>query len=528
MKKSFKSLLSIILCVCMLVPTFVFTSSAASLGQVTNLKASENTSSSIKLTWSAVSGAKGYRVYLFNSKDGKWEFEKSTASTSTTISDLTSAKSYKFRVRAYKGTTTKTYGDYSAAVATATAPVKVKNLAASSIKTTSLNLSWSAVSRATGYRIYVYDNNKAAWAKVGSTTKTSTSITGLTPSVKYKFKVRAFYNNGTKDYDGAYSDVLTVAAKKEAYTVPATPTNLKVKADTSNKRINISWTASEGATGYQVEYYDFGTGEWKAVALTAKTSYKYSVKYTGEYRFRVSAYVTANGRNYYSAPTASKSAEYTASGDPTDESLSTLERFGILGYMYDADAGCFYNTVDAVHRVAGFSPVYDIFGPVAICFYDTVRLDLTYNKLDWRIQLWKGQYGWCFIGGEAGVYTRRAGSVNVADFYACASDSNMLKMSMVIYNYGQKLFTRPYGYYWWCTGYVFGVNPGALGSVVGSPDTSALKMILRITLKDKTMTDLFVKALQKENFKNGSNYLNSDSYRRAYIVSGNEVFLKWI
>lgn len=606
MKKVFKTTLSIFLCVCMLIPSFVFFSSAATVGQVTNLTASANAPTSITLKWSAVSGASGYRIYIYNASSGKWIYEKSTAKTTTKITDLTSAKSYKFRVRAYKGKDSKTFGAYSAAVDTATTPTKVLNFKASGNTTTTLTLSWSKVNRATGYRIYVYDAASKTWKKCHTTTATSTKVSSLSAGQQYKFKIYAYYNNGTKDFAGPYSDVLTTAAapakttglsvigsnknsvtfawnktngatkyqlfkyvnnawtkvatttkltatvsatttaakyKVRALTVisdvtlygaysdtvtaaatavavspknPAAPTNLNLSADTANKKINISWTPASGVTGYQVEMYDYSDGTWKVIATTSATSYKYPAAATGYYYIRVRSYINYNSKTYYSEYTPIGSIEYTAPGNAQDTELSDLERYGILGYMYDAKEGCFYNTVDAIHRVAGFSPVYDIFGPVAICFYDTVRIDFTYNKLDWRVQLWKGQYGWCFIGGEAGVYTRPAG-VNVADWYASASNDNMLLMSMVVYQNGRKLFTRPYGYYWWCTGYVFGINPGALGSIVGSADTSALTMLLRITLRDQTMTSLFCKALDKAGFKSGS----------EYVVSNNDVILTW-
>lgn len=603
MKRVLKSLVSIILCVCVMMPALSLCSFAAKLGQVKNLKATSNAATSISLKWDKVSGATGYRVYMYNSSQKKWVYEKSTSKTTVTVSDLTSAKAYKFRVRAYKGSKTKTFGSYSASVATATTPTQLKNLKASGITEISLTLSWSKVSRATGYRLYVYDASASSWKKIGNTTATKCKISGLTAGKTYKFKAYAYFNNGTKDFAGKYSSILTVASKPgkvsnltvmsntqnsitlawnkvnganqyqvykytgdtwkkvstvktnsctlsatkkaEKYKVRAcvvlsdstvygdysstisasaaeavstkvtAPKNLALSANTSRKCIDMSWTPSSGATGYQIEVYDYDSALWKSVGTSSSASYSYYPSANDEYYFRVRAFKTVNSKTYYSDYTPASGITYIAPSETPD--LSFLEKYGIIGYMYDFEAGCFYNTIEPPHRLAGFSPVYDVFGPVAICFYDTVRIDFTYAGLDWRIQLWKGQYGWCFIGGEAGVYTKKAGALNVLDLYACASDENMLQMSMVVYHNGNKLFTRPYDYYWWCTGYVFGINPGALGSVIGAPDTSALTMLLRITLKSSSMTTLFCKALEKEGFKPGTDY----------VVSGNDVVLTW-
>lgn len=606
MNKFVKSTVSVIMCLCMLIPMFAFFSSAAGVAQVKNLKSTAYTSSSITLEWDKISGVRGYKVYSYNSSQKKWVHEKTTAKTTLTVSDLTSAKSYKFRVRAFKGTDSITYGAYSATLTTSTAPAQVKGLTASGNTTSSLTLSWKAVKRATGYRAYVFDSKTSTWKKMGATTATSCKVSGLTAGQQYKFKVNAYYNNGSKDFVGSYSSILTSAAKpakvkgltaigttqttvtltwnkvsgankyqvyrfvnnewsrvtttsKTSCTVsansktvqykvracvslsdknlygafsdvvkasasktplnpkaPKAPTNLNLSVDTNKKCINLSWSGVKGVNGYQVEAYDYGSGSWEKVALTSDTSYSYPVNNTAAYYFRVRSYVIYNSKTYYSDYTPAAGIEYTAPGNPDDESLSDLERYGILGYMYDPKENCFYNTVDAIHRVAGFTPIYDAAAPFVVIWYSTVRFDFNYNNLDWRIQLWKGQYGWCFIGGEAGVYTKEE-DFNVAGLYACASDENMLQMSMAVYHNGKKLFTRPYGYYWWCTGYVFGVEPGAMGSIVGKPDTSSLTMLLRITLKDAIMTKAFCRAIEKEGFKPVSDY----------IVSGNDVILTW-
>ncbi|MGN1118435.1 MAG: fibronectin type III domain-containing protein, partial [Acutalibacteraceae bacterium] len=180
MNKFVKSTLSIIMCLCMLIPSLAFFSSAATVGQVKNLKATANTSSSITLEWDKVSGARGYKVYSYDSSQKKWVREKTTAKTTFTVSSLTSAKSYKFRVRAYKGTDSITYGAYSATLTTATAPAQVKGLTASGNTTSALTLSWKAVKRATGYRAYVFDSKTSTWKKMGTTTATSCKVSGLT------------------------------------------------------------------------------------------------------------------------------------------------------------------------------------------------------------------------------------------------------------------------------------------------------------------------------------------------------------
>lgn len=77
-----------------------------------------------------------------------------------------------------------------------------------------------------------------------------------------------------------------------------------------------------------------------------------------------------------------------------------------MGFGYDAEQGIFYSLMDSWQRDANFISQYDkyaaIFGNMR---YLTTTVDFYYDGLDWRIQLWKGQYG-PFGGGEVGVTQR--------------------------------------------------------------------------------------------------------------------------
>ncbi len=67
----------------------------------TNLDIGERTASSITLKWNKIEGAKGYRLYEYNSEKGKYEAVKTTSKTSYTVTGLEASTKYRFRVRAY-------------------------------------------------------------------------------------------------------------------------------------------------------------------------------------------------------------------------------------------------------------------------------------------------------------------------------------------------------------------------------------------------------------------------------------------
>lgn len=62
--------------------------------------------------------------------------------------------------------------------------------------------------------------------------------------------------------------------------------------------------------------------------------------------------------------------------------------------------------------------------------YLTTTVDFYYDGLDWRIQLWKGQYG-PFGGGEVGVYTKDPETND--KLYNCADNDHLLNMYYDLY-----------------------------------------------------------------------------------------------
>lgn len=91
-----------------------------SIGKAAKVKNSSVTKTSATLTWSKVSGAKGYEVYRATSKSGTYKKIATTTKTTYKNSKLSSAHTYYYKVRAYK---TKGKDTVSGALS---APIKVK------------------------------------------------------------------------------------------------------------------------------------------------------------------------------------------------------------------------------------------------------------------------------------------------------------------------------------------------------------------------------------------------------------------
>lgn len=76
--------------------------SGASIGKVARAKGTGVTKNTAKLSWSKVSGAKGYEIYRATSRSGTYKKVATTGKTSYQDKGLSSKHTYYYKVRAYK------------------------------------------------------------------------------------------------------------------------------------------------------------------------------------------------------------------------------------------------------------------------------------------------------------------------------------------------------------------------------------------------------------------------------------------
>lgn len=176
-----------------------------------------------------------------------------------------------------------------------------------------------------------------------------------------------------------------------------------------------------------------------------------------------------------------------------------LSETGVAGYLYDPAEKCFYTASDPWQRVVGYNEIFDVFSEVALIDFDTIRFKFDYKSKNWLIQIWKGQYGLLFYGAEIGVYNKPAN--RKVPHYDAVKDYERLKISMDFYEYKKSLFgkaewkkqfSRPYDYYWWCTGFI----PGNRDN-----EFEKLRVDARITAKDYDMLSGITSAVRKTGIK---------------------------
>lgn len=154
-------------------------------------------SNSITLKWNKVSGADGYRIYMYNSAKKKYVKYKSVSGTKCTVSNLKIGTKYNFKITAL----VKKNGKYYAQKASNKISVSTKKLIAPPKITanagfSSIALKWNKVKGADAYRIYKYNNAKKKYVAVKTTSKTNYTVTKLSSGTTYKFKIAALVKNG--------------------------------------------------------------------------------------------------------------------------------------------------------------------------------------------------------------------------------------------------------------------------------------------------------------------------------------------
>jgi pullulanase len=156
------------------------------------------------------------------------------------------------------------------------APTVPTNLAAGTVTSSSVSLSWTASSSSAGVAGYnVFRNG----TKVGTSTTTSYTDTGLSASTSYSYAVEAYDSSGDTSAMSASVTITTLAAQP-----PTVPTNLTATAITYTS-VTLSWTASTssaGVAGYNIIRNGTKVGtststSYMDTGLSPSTSYSYTV-----------------------------------------------------------------------------------------------------------------------------------------------------------------------------------------------------------------------------------------------------------
>jgi fibronectin type 3 domain-containing protein len=248
----------------------------------TGLSASAVSSSQINLSWTASAGATSYTVLRATTSGGPYSSVGTSASTSFSNTGLAASTTYYYVVQASNGTC----ASGNSAQAQATTQSGPSTVLTNGVPVTGISgalnsqQTWTMVvpAGATGLSFAISGGTGDAdmYVRFGSAPTLTTYdcrpyLNGNAETCNIATAQAGTYYVMLHAYT-AYSGVSLVGNYSAGCTPPAAPTGLSASA-VSSSQINLSWTASSGATSYTVSRSTTSGGPYSSVGTSATTSF---------------------------------------------------------------------------------------------------------------------------------------------------------------------------------------------------------------------------------------------------------------
>ncbi|MBQ5973065.1 MAG: hypothetical protein IJL69_02600, partial [Oscillospiraceae bacterium] len=240
------------------------------------------------VSFSAVKGAEGFRIFRATSENGTYTrvaVVTGGAKGSWLDAGVAENKTYYYKVRAFGSVDgDAVYGGYSAVVSVRTGIlVGTPEIDVISYSTgTSITISWSTVSKATGYAVYRL-NAQNGWDKIKTLGSSALEYTDPDASGFETYAVKALRKvNGTLYYSPISASYRT--------TTLAAPTGVTTSPYSDKMgTLGVTWNPVKNATAYAVCYKIGPNGAWSDPELVSDTSCSFNVPHGRYYYFRVVA-----------------------------------------------------------------------------------------------------------------------------------------------------------------------------------------------------------------------------------------------
>lgn len=207
----------------------------------------------IALSWNAVKGAYGYRVFRYGTND--WKRIGDTVNPGFTDTQVESGSSYRYTVRCIDKD--GSYISYFNSTGTKATFVSTPQLTKLNCTNSGVSLVWDAIKGASSYRIF--RKNGSSWDKLGDVNSTSFTDKTAQDGVTYTYTVRCMDKNKAYVSDFDHSGFTVKYIK-----------SMDFDLSSSDNGVKISWSDIEGAASYRV-YKKIEGSTWKTAASTKDT-----------------------------------------------------------------------------------------------------------------------------------------------------------------------------------------------------------------------------------------------------------------
>lgn len=217
--------------------------------------------SSYSVRWTSVATATTYNLQQ-QVNGGSWAPVQATSALSFSVSGQT-AGTYGYRVQACYSSACGPWSNQGT-VTVVYAPSSAPSLSGGGTNHTgSYRLSWSSVVNATSYLLWESNNGGSSWTTAQSNGTTSWIASGRSNGT-YRYLVAACNAGGCGPWSGAVTMVVTLP--------PLAPATVTAPSYVHGVQYYVTWSASAGATSYNVQKTNYNLGTTVIVATTSTTS----------------------------------------------------------------------------------------------------------------------------------------------------------------------------------------------------------------------------------------------------------------
>jgi YVTN family beta-propeller protein len=201
----------------------------------TGVTATAKSSSSITISWTAPAGATWYNVFSSTSPSGPFVYVVGTKATSITNTGLSPNTTYYYEVRAWNtaGWSALSSPPVSATTLPSPPAAPPTGVTATAKSSSSIMVSWTASASAEWYGVFIATSSSGPFAKIGASSVTSFTNTGLSPNTTYYYEVRAANTGGFSSLSSPPVSATTGSNSGQCITPPS---NL------------VGWWAADGNT----------------------------------------------------------------------------------------------------------------------------------------------------------------------------------------------------------------------------------------------------------------------------------------
>lgn len=228
-----------------------------------SLTATMTGSTTIQISWTSVTGAAGYELWVWWNNDPGWQRlgDGTLTGNSHTHSQLTAGRTYVYLIAAVdSGGTRGAWSNYvSIALPAQSQRLDPPVLNVMSTGTTATDVSWNIVPGAVRYQLWVWWNNDPGWQLLGDGNLTGTTYnhSSLTPGLTYHYIIAAVDAAGDRS-DWSAQVQVTLPVSQTVLPPPALTVTSTVSAT-----VELSWTAVTGASSYHLLEWRDSLNRWE-------------------------------------------------------------------------------------------------------------------------------------------------------------------------------------------------------------------------------------------------------------------------